>query len=386
MKPFAPVALLALALTPAMLLAAACSPVGGLGTGLGAQARAVTSPTPAPLPTAALPTTTPIRPTATVAPPTVAPSPTATLHPLTIAAARSRDYPGSELITEQTLAPGVNYDRYIVSYKSDGLKQFALLTIPRGQRPATGWPVIVFNHGFIQPQQYRTTERYIAYTDAFSRNGYMLIRPDYRGHGSSEGRAAGGYGNDDYVTDVLNAFSTIRRHPDADPNRVGMWGHSMGGYITLRAMVLNPEIRAGVIWGGVVGSYPDMIYNWRSPPPAVVPTPAQTTTGTGQQGSWRNVLLRDYGTPEQNPGFWASISANTYLADLPGPIQLHHGGADTSVPTSMSVTLDRQIREVGGSTELFIYPGDDHDISRSFGTAMNRSVAFMDANVKRRAL
>ncbi|HEU5314997.1 MAG TPA: alpha/beta fold hydrolase [Chloroflexota bacterium] len=365
--------------------AAACGPGAAPGVKSEAQARVDASPTAVVLPTAGLPTTTPIRPTATVAPPTPIPSPTATLHPLTIAAARSRDYPGSELVTEQTLAPGVNYDRSIVSYKSDGLKQYALLTIPRGQRPATGWPVVVFNHGFIQPQQYRTTERYIAYTDAFSRNGYMLIRPDYRGHGSSEGRASGGYGNDDYVTDVLNAFSTIRRHPDADPSRVGMWGHSMGGYITLRAMVLNPEIRAGVIWGGVVGSYPDLIYNWRSPPPTVVATPAQTT-GTGAQGSWRNVLLRDFGTPEHNPGFWASISANTYVSDLPGPIQLHHGGADTSVPTSMSVTLDRQIREVGGSTELFVYPGDDHDISRNFGVAMNRSVAFMDANVKRRAI
>ncbi len=300
-----------------------------------------------------------------------------------------RDYPGSELTIEQTLAPGFNYDRYIASYKSDGLKIFALVTIPRGPKPATGWPVVVFNHGFIQPAQYRTTERYIAYTDAFSRNGYILVRPDYRGHGSSEGRANGGYGNDDYVTDVLNAMATIRRHPDADPARVGMWGHSMGGYITLRAMVLNPEIRAGVIWGGVVGSYTDLIYNWRSPPPAVLPPAVLPPTGQttpGQNNSWRNILLRDYGAPEQNPGFWASISANTYLADLPGPIQLHHGGSDQSVPTSMSITLDRQIKEVGGQSELFIYAGDDHDISRSFGTAMSRSVAFMDANVKRRAI
>ena len=45
---------------------------------------------------------------------------------------------------------------------------------------------------------------------------------------------------------------------------------------------------------------------------------------------------------------------------------------------------DRQIKELGGQSELFVYPGDDHDISRSFGTAMSRSVAFMDANVKRR--
>ena len=362
---------------PLALLVAACGPADRLAPE--AQAQSAASPTTAALPTSALPSVTPPRPSPTAEPPTPVPAPTATPHPLTIEAARMRDYPGSDLVIEQTLTPGVNYDRYIASYTSDGFKQYSLLTIPRGAKPASGWPVIVFNHGFIQPAVYRTTERYIAYTEAFSRNGYMLIRPDYRGHGSSEGRARGGYGNDDYVTDVLNAFASVRRHPDADPARVGMWGHSMGGYITLRAMVINPEIRAGVIWGGVVGSYPDMLYNWRRVTTAPTPTVPPTST------AWRNVLLRDYGTPEENPGFWASISANTYVADLPGPIQLHHGTNDTSVPVQMSITLDRQIKEVGGGSELYTYAGDDHDISRNLGTALTRSVQFFDAHVKRRA-
>src|SRR5687767_8741267 len=86
-------------------------------------------------------------------------------HPLTIEALRAGDYPGSDLIIEQTLTPGSNYKRYIASYKSEGLKIYGLLTIPNGQKPSTGWPVIIFNHGFIPPDVYQTTERYIAYTD-----------------------------------------------------------------------------------------------------------------------------------------------------------------------------------------------------------------------------
>src|SRR5207247_6305335 len=148
------------------------------------------------------------------------------LPPLAIDAMRQRDYPGSDLVVEQTLSPGSNYRQYVASYLSDGLKINALLTVPNGAKPATGWPVIIFNHGFIPPSVYRTTERYVAYVDAFARNGYIVFKSDYRGHGSSEGSATGGYGSPSYTIDVLNAIASIKRYPAADVKRIGMWGHS----------------------------------------------------------------------------------------------------------------------------------------------------------------
>src|SRR3990167_466352 len=84
---------------------------------------------------------------------------------LTIAYLRSLKFPGSTLVIEETLAPGANYTRYIVSYRSQGLKIYGLLTVPTGGPPEEGWPAIVFNHGYIPPAQYKTTERYVAYLD-----------------------------------------------------------------------------------------------------------------------------------------------------------------------------------------------------------------------------
>jgi len=94
---------------------------------------------------------------------------------------RARDYPGSDIVIEATLDPGVNYSRYYVSYLSDGLKIYALMTVPTGEKPVTGWPVVIFNHGYIPPDVYRTTERYIAYVDQIARSGYIVFRSDYRG-------------------------------------------------------------------------------------------------------------------------------------------------------------------------------------------------------------
>ncbi|MBC7234226.1 MAG: dienelactone hydrolase family protein [Chloroflexi bacterium] len=78
------------------------------------------------------------------------------------------------------------------------------------------------------------------------------------------------------------------------------------------------------------------------------------------------------------PHFWAAISANTYVGDLSGPIQLHHGTADHSVPLEYSLELEKQIRATGKSVELYVYEGDDHNIAKNWGLAMNRSVQFMD--------
>lgn len=299
-------------------------------------------------------------------------------HPLSIQALRGTEFPGSEIVIEETLAAGSNYSRYITSYQSEGNKIYALLTVPNGQKPATGWPVVIFNHGYVPPAQYRTTERYIAYTDGFSRNGYIVFRSDYRGHGDSEGQASGGYGSNDYTIDVLNAVASMKKYIDADPNRIGMWGHSMGGHITLRSMVVTNDIKAGVIWGGVVASYPDLMYSWRRGTSNTTPMPSPP----GARRGWRQGLVEAFGTPETNPEFWNSISSTSFLADVSGPIQLHHGSADSSVPVEFSEKLDTLMQAAGKESEVYVYDGDDHDITYSFGTAMQRSIEFFDTHVK----
>ena len=328
-----------------------------------------------------LPSATPtLEPTPTSTP-TATPTPTP--HSLTIISMRQREYPGSDITIEETLQPGSNYSRYIASYQSEGLKIYALLTVPNGERPATGWPVIVFNHGFIPPDVYRTTERYVAYVDWLARSGYIVFRSDYRGHGDSEGEARGAYGSPDYVVDVLNAVATLKRFPDADPNRIGMWGHSLGGYLTLRSMIITGDIKAGVIWAGVVGPYPNLFVRPTATPTPEGWTPEPTTTATPRFGRrWRTELVELYGSPEENPDFWNSISSNSYLGDVSGPIQLHHGTRDASVPLAASETLYRQMLEAGQLVELHTYEGDDHNLSQSFGLAMQRTIEFFDRYLK----
>ncbi len=349
-------------------------------TACAAVAPAQVNPADPPTATPLLPATETPRPADTLTPaPTETPVPTATAtatpvpFPMDIRAMRQREYPGSPITLEQELDRGINYRRFYASYLSEGLRIYALLTVPDGEMPEGGWPAIVFNHGYIPPDVYVTTERYIAYVDRLASAGYIVFRIDYRGHDRSEGEARGAYGDPGYTVDVLNAVAALKQFQQANPNKIGMWGHSMGGFLTLRAMVISPDIKAGVIWGGVVGSYPDMLNGWRRR----IPTPIIP----GSARRWR-AWVNEYGAPEDNPQFWASISANSYLADLSGPVQLHHGQADEEVPVAFSETLAQQIQAAGGTVELFTYEGDDHNITRYFSAAMNETIAFYDRYLK----
>jgi dipeptidyl aminopeptidase/acylaminoacyl peptidase len=354
-----------------LALISACGPAPQPAPVVATATAVADTPIPSPSKTPTLTAT--FTPTATLSP-TSTLTPTPTLNPLTIVALRQRSYPGSDIQIEQELEPGVNYNRYIVSYLSEGLKIYALMTVPRGEKPASGWPVIIFNHGYIPPKVYTPTSNYVAHVDILARDGYIVLKPDYRGNGKSEGIARSAYGSPDYIVDDLNALASIQQYPDADTQRIGMFGHSMGGHVTLGAMVISKDIKAGVIWAGVVASYPDLMYKWE-------PTPVITRTPGGH--SWEEQFIQQYGNPTQAPEFWASISATSYLKDLSGPLQLHHGTSDTEVPYQFSVDLYNAIQAVGKPVEFYTYKGAGHNLlNEDFSLAIYRTLQFFDEYVK----
>ena len=283
--------------------------------------------------------------------------------PVFIESLRRKSYPASEIVIEETLSSGVNYKRYIASYKSDGLKIYGLLTIPDLPKPVNGYPTIIFLHGYVSPKTYVTTNDYVATQDGLAKSGFITFKPDLRGHGKSEGDATGAHFSESYIVDTLTALSVLKIYKDVDSERIGIWGHSNGGEIGLRIMVVSKEIKAAVFWAGVVGSSQDMLETYNSR----IPFMRRRTPD----------LVVKYGSPSANPAFWNKLDPYLYLSDISGPIQLHHGTADSSVPIELSIHLKTALEKEGKLVELYQYDGANHNFSgNSFGTAMQRSVDF----------
>jgi len=291
------------------------------------------------------------------------------VSPMDIEALRARDYPASDLTIVETLDPGANYQRFIASYISDGNRIYGLLTIPDEQGPKGGYPTILFLHGFIPPETYVTTADYVASQDGLARSGFVTYKPDLRGHGRSEGTAVGAHFSEAYVVDTLNALSALEVFNEVNPNRIGVWGHSNGGLLGLRAIVITQKIKASVFWGGVVGSYEDMLETYYSKIDFLQRLAPK--------------VIEEFGLPSENPDHWKRIDPFNYLDFISGPVQLQHGTSDSSVPVELSVSLYEALLEKGKAAELFQYPGADHNLYEAdFGAAMTRTVEFFKINLK----
>ncbi|MFN2146836.1 MAG: alpha/beta hydrolase family protein [Anaerolineales bacterium] len=318
-----------------------------------------------------------LKPTSTT---TITPSPTATEvvfevgEELTIDYLLQQEIQGSAITIERELPATFYYRRYIASYISEGNRIYGLLTVPIMAMPEGGFKAIVFNHGYIPPDVYRTTERYTAYVDYLARNGFVVFKIDYRGHGDSEGEASGSYFSPGYTIDAIAAFKSLQRLDFVDPDGIGMWGHSMAGNLVLRAMLLEPGIKAGVIWAGAVYSYDDFAQygiddNTYRPP---------ATPEGGDAQPRRSQLLFDlYGRPGSGHPYWDAVSLTAHLDLLQHPLQLHHAQDDPVVNIGYSQGLAAALQALGKPYEFYIYPSGGHNlVSPYFDQAMLRTVQF----------
>lgn len=296
---------------------------------------------------------------------------------LTIAALREREIAGSEIIFEQRLADGAGYSQYIASYVSEGNKIYGLLTIPFGDVPPDGFKAIVFNHGYIPPSSYRTTERYVDYVATLARHGFVVFKIDMRGHGNSEGEPTGSYYSPGYTIDAIAALKSLQTLDIVDPEGIGMWGHSMAGNLVLRAMLIEPDIKAGVIWAGAVYSYDDFV-KYR------ISDPSRSTASSEQSSRRRRsrAINTLYGSPTSAHPYWRAVSLTENIEYLQSPLQIHHAADDAVVNIGYSIELSEVLEQHDKFFEFYTYDGGGHNISSPyFEVAILRTVEFFKTHL-----
>lgn len=268
------------------------------------------------------------------------------------------------------------YQKFLVTYEADGLTLTAVMTIPRLDRPPSGWPILILNHGLIGREVYFSGRGSKREQDFFARNGYVTIHPDYRYHARSPNEAfpkekdpspRGTAHHDFYVgytRDVIALIEALKvLNPKLmDTNRIGMWGHSMGGGIAARVMVLTSDVRAYVLFAPLSASVEDNFYELPK-----------------TEIEW---LSKTYGVGNAAAEIYKKISPFTYFKDVSAPVQLHHGEEDKDVPFEFSEKMAAELVKLGKRVEIFLYRGEGHEFGGTWQIAAERALQFFDRYVK----
>jgi len=302
------------------------------------------------------------------------------VSPISVEYLRGLDIQSEQPVIEETLPAGTNYQSYIASFVSEGNKIYGLLTVPSADMPEGGYPAIVFNHGYIPPTQYVTTSGYVAYVNYLAKNGFVVFKIDYRGNGNSQGDPSGSYFSSAYTIDAISALKSLQKYDKVNPQRIGLWGHSMAGNLVLRALLVSKEIKVGVIWAGAVYSYEDFV-KYRINDSSYVHRPFQSKEGLAQQD--REVspeiqkIRSDPDGIDFKDAFWRSISLTQNITYLSAPIQIHHATNDEVVDIGYSRDLVQVLKDNSKTYEFYEYEGGGHNIqSPYFESAMERTVQF----------
>jgi len=336
----------------------------------------------------------------TSVPPTLTPSPTPTpttgewITPYTIEGLRKHDYQGGKIKIGDVLQETDLYTRYAIEYQSDGLTITGVMQVPTtGQDP---YPVIVMNHGFFSRLIYASGDGTDRAAEFLNRRGYLTISSDYRSWGDSDVGYSLFYSG--LVIDVINLLNAIPSIPQADPQRIGIWGHSMGGGVTLKVLTVDPllpdedrsEIKAAVLYSTVSADDADIIDRWG---PGCIGDYLKGERLYGCNSSdilpldLPPGLIQAYKNAVVDPDLLYQIAAFHYLDDVTAPVQIHYGTADGQVfsgtPPEWSQKAYQGFIDAGKQAELFAYEGAGHSfLADQWFAFMERSAQFFDKYVR----
>ena len=226
-------------------------------------------------------------------------------------------------------------------------------------------PALVWIHGSGSDQNFLgwhpgSYRMYYSLCQYLAQQGYVILTPDYRGSsGYSRDWSTGvymGIGVND-TADVAAGADYLKTLNYVDADRIGVFGLSYGGFLTLQAMTVDPTLwRAGVDVAGVV--------DW-------------ATYGAGY-------TTPRLGTPVQNPEIYDVSAPIQHMEKLARPLLVLHGTNDRNVSFADSLRLFDVLIKLGKNFESQIYPGEIHFFRRDIvlRDAWKRIEEFFDRTVK----
>jgi dipeptidyl-peptidase-4 len=248
-------------------------------------------------------------------------------------------------INENKIAELADYHlspmEFLTVKSRDGVQLNASIIKPPDFNPQKKYPVLVYTYGGPHAQVVRNGwgGANFFWHQLMAQKGYIIFSLDNRG---SAGR---GHAFEtplhfrmgaQELSDQRDGVQYLKSLPFIDANRIGIWGWSYGGYMTLHAMFEGgDDFKVGFAGGPVTDwRYYDTIYTERY-----------------------------LGLPQKNEKGYQDSSPVKYAAQLKGKLMIAHGTGDDNVHFANTLAVINDLIEAGKYVEVLAFPGRGHGVS-----------------------
>ena len=230
-------------------------------------------------------------------------------------------------------------EEFIVKAADNTTDLYGVLYKPHNFDPGKKYPIIdlIYSGPFmtIVPNEYMAQSYFPLYAHALAQMGFIVFMVDPRG--TTERSKA--FQDASYckigqivIPDHVATLNQLAKdHPYIDLDRVGVYGHSWGGYFALRAMLTAPD----TFHVGIAGAPGDLT----------------------ESAPINEPYMR---TPQNNPEGYAAGSNPAIAANLKGKLLLIHGTADINAPFSTTMRMVNALIKAGKQHDLCVFPGGTH--------------------------
>jgi dipeptidyl aminopeptidase/acylaminoacyl peptidase len=230
-----------------------------------------------------------------------------------------------------------------VHWVSDSTDVQGWLLAPANIDPARKYPMVVYVHGGPASAALATFPR--DQNALLAASGYFVFMPNPRGsYGQGEAFTRAnvkdfGYGD---LRDIMAGVDAVLKDNPIDSNRVGVWGWSYGGFMTMWMVTQTNRFRAAVAGAGIA--------NWMS------------YYGENDIDEW---MIPYFGaTVYDDPAVYAKSTPINFIKNVKTPTLVLVGERDGECPAPQSFEFWHALKTMGVDTQLVVYADEGHSIRK----------------------
>lgn len=286
---------------------------------------------------------------------------------------RKKKYEGSEIKLEKIIKEEKKFTSWLFSFQTEGKKVTGMLNLPKKQGKL---PVVVMIRGYADDQIYFTGLGTRKAAGVFAENGFLTLAPDFLGFGGSDSSSADISSPREtnlFILEarferpvtVLNLLASIKNLPQADTNKIFMWGHSNGGQIALSVLEILPADRQvpTVLWAPVTKGFPESVLQYMGE--------------MDDQGLKVKKAIDDFTSIYESKYY----SIDHYWNDIQAPLQVHQGTADEYIKTEWTDNFVQTLKALGKNIIYYKYLQNDHNLSKDWDLVIQRDLGFFKKNL-----